>query len=373
MLDKATAAIRFGPDRKSVRAELSAHLEDKALDLQRIFPDMTREEAQGRAVSDMGDPMEVGKELAKVHKPWLGWLWRASQVLLAAPLVWLFFFGPQWGWLADWLDWFDDGSHSVVVEEETGVRIPFSCGETVQVGPYTLQAEGALVINPSAAWDAGYFLVTWHAWSPFFWEMPVRSVYWQAEDDQGNEYPSYHQWSVFGRLGTQREQIVYDWPGIAPVWAGRGRSRWRAVPQDAQVGAPHSGHRGETHHRFAGAGGGDIMDRKKRKPLSRGGKTVRNLLLAALAGVLVWINAGAPLPPEQEFQRLVQTNFLEDEVQFLGDFETSGLHWGAGLTDQWLVLGALDRGRMELWPREGDGPVVAPAPDDFARWSEIAS
>ena len=53
-----------------------------------------------------------------------------------------------------------------------------------------------------------------------------------------------------------------------------------------------------------------MMDRKKRKPLSRGGKTVRNLLLAALAGVLVWINAGAPLPPEQEFQRLVQTNFL---------------------------------------------------------------
>ena len=115
-----------------------------------------------------------------------------------------------------------------------------------------------------------------------------------------------------------------------------------------------------------------MMDRKKRKPLSRGGKTVRNLLLAALAGVLVWINAGAPLPPEQEFQRLVQKNFLEDEVQFLGNFETSGLHWGAGLTDQWLVLGALDRRRMELWPREGDGPVVAPAPDDFARWSEIA-
>ena len=233
-LDKATAAIRFGPDRKSVRAELSAHLEDKALDFQRIFPDMTREEAWERAVSDMGDPMEVGKELAKVHKPWLGWLWRASQVLLAAPLVWLFFFGPQWGWLADWLDWFDDGSHSVVVEEETGVRIPFSCGETVQVGPYTLQAEGALVINPPAAWDAGYFLVTWHAWSPFFWEMPVRSVYWQAEDDQGNEYPSYHQWSVFGRLGTQREQIVYDlaWDRSGLGWTGE--VQVAAVPQDAQ-------------------------------------------------------------------------------------------------------------------------------------------
>ena len=115
-----------------------------------------------------------------------------------------------------------------------------------------------------------------------------------------------------------------------------------------------------------------MMDRKKRKPLSRGKKTIRNLLLAALAGFLVWVNAGAPLPPEQEFQRLVRANFLEDEAQFLGDFEVSGLHWGAGLTDRWLVLGILDGGRMELWPKEGDGPVVAPAPDDFARREEIA-
>ena len=81
-LDAATRAIRFGPDRKSVRAELSAHLEDKALDFQRIFPDMTQEEAQARAAAEMGDPMEIGKELARLHRPWLGYLWRVSQVVL---------------------------------------------------------------------------------------------------------------------------------------------------------------------------------------------------------------------------------------------------------------------------------------------------
>ena len=86
-LDTAVKKIRFGPDRAAVRAELSAHLEDKALDLQRIFPDMTQEEAQERAVSDMGDPAEIGAELAKVHKPWLGYLWRASQVLLGVALT----------------------------------------------------------------------------------------------------------------------------------------------------------------------------------------------------------------------------------------------------------------------------------------------
>ena len=42
-LYKATAGIRFKPDRKAVRAELEEHLEDKAMDLRRIFPELTEE------------------------------------------------------------------------------------------------------------------------------------------------------------------------------------------------------------------------------------------------------------------------------------------------------------------------------------------
>ena len=90
-LDAATKAIRFGPDRKAVRAELEEHLEDKALDLQRIFPDLTVEEAKERAASEMGEPEKIGKELAKVHKPWLGWLWMFSRVLLVCSVVLSFF------------------------------------------------------------------------------------------------------------------------------------------------------------------------------------------------------------------------------------------------------------------------------------------
>ena len=86
-LDKATAGIRFGPDRREVRRELEEHLEDKALDYLRIFPDLTKEEARQRAASEMGDPAEIGRELAKVHKPWLGYLWRVSQLLLAAVVI----------------------------------------------------------------------------------------------------------------------------------------------------------------------------------------------------------------------------------------------------------------------------------------------
>ena len=81
-LDQAVSGIRFGPDRAAVRAELEAHMEDKAADLQRIFPDISREETEERTLSEMGDPAEIGKKLARIHKPWLGWLWAVSCVLL---------------------------------------------------------------------------------------------------------------------------------------------------------------------------------------------------------------------------------------------------------------------------------------------------
>ncbi len=83
----ATGGIRFGPDRRAVSEELAAHLEDKTADLQRIFPDMTESEVWDRTLKEMGDPRALGKELAKIHRPWLGYLWRASQVVLAAALL----------------------------------------------------------------------------------------------------------------------------------------------------------------------------------------------------------------------------------------------------------------------------------------------
>ena len=91
-LDAATKAIRFGPDRRAVRRELEEHLEDKALDYLRIFPDLTEEEARKRAAAEMGDPEEIGKELAKVHRPWLGYAWLASKVLLGFVLTVTFLF-----------------------------------------------------------------------------------------------------------------------------------------------------------------------------------------------------------------------------------------------------------------------------------------
>lgn len=72
--------VRFKPDRDKIWNELIAHIEDRTEDMK--SRGYTGEESETRAVAAMGDPAEVGKHLNAVHKPWLGWLWIVSKVLI---------------------------------------------------------------------------------------------------------------------------------------------------------------------------------------------------------------------------------------------------------------------------------------------------
>lgn len=81
-LNAATAKIRFGPDRRAVQRELEGHLEDA--EERHAAAGLPEEEAERAALAAMGDPAAVAEELGRLHKPWLGYLWRASQILLLA-------------------------------------------------------------------------------------------------------------------------------------------------------------------------------------------------------------------------------------------------------------------------------------------------
>lgn len=88
---RACAHIRFKPDRAAVEEELLAHLEDKAEAILRE-KDLTVYEAEQQALASMGDPDEVGRQLAAVHKPWLGYLWLWSRrvlIVCVVAAVWL--------------------------------------------------------------------------------------------------------------------------------------------------------------------------------------------------------------------------------------------------------------------------------------------
>ena len=86
-LDTAVSGIRFGPARAEARAELEGHIEDRMADLHRLFPDIPAPEARERALSSMGDPEAVRRALARVHRPWLGYLWYACRGILAAAVL----------------------------------------------------------------------------------------------------------------------------------------------------------------------------------------------------------------------------------------------------------------------------------------------
>ena len=201
-LHTATKGIRFGPDREAVSRELLEHIEDKTVDLMRIFPDMSWDEARQRALDDMGDPAEIGRDLARVHRPWLGWLWRASQWVLGLvflPLLFILLQGAvNGGILGGWYG----GLHYGLYYHNTNLEAQIQ--DTADIRPIIpsdarLVIEGCLLTMPEAAvmdWAGetrvGAILRTV---SPRFWERDSRNLCHRvrAVDSLGNRYSSYEE------------------------------------------------------------------------------------------------------------------------------------------------------------------------------------
>ena len=174
-LDAATRGIRFGPDRRAVRAELEAHLEDKALDLQRIFLDLSLEEAQARAAAEMGGAEEIGRDLAQIHRPWLGYAWLFSKVLLGFVIgaVLLLFTG---GVYQSGLTNLTAGPHSWYSQDwPTPVENMYSaCRDLTYQGP----------LADSGPISAGEYIFSTHSgalWTVTVGDLPLQVVYVQLE------------------------------------------------------------------------------------------------------------------------------------------------------------------------------------------------
>lgn len=86
---RAVAQIRFKPDREAVYKELKAHLEDHYDDLlsQGYAPD----QAQKASLEAMGAPEEIAPQLGAIHKPWLGYIYRAVKWVTIPLFLWAMF------------------------------------------------------------------------------------------------------------------------------------------------------------------------------------------------------------------------------------------------------------------------------------------
>ena len=225
-LDTATRGIRFKPDRAAVRAELAAHLEDKRADLQRIFPDLSPEEAEVRALAAMGDPEELGRELANIHRPWLGYLWVASRVLCVCMVL-----GVLWGnmsgtnpldswfqtsqsWLGAQMKDRQEELERIVFGSELQSR-PLPGQGAVEYRGYTFTVEEGTVwdplgeppVNRLVPYEQAVLLTLRVEWSRP--DQPLAANFsgelW-AEDDRGNRYLSY--------------QDYYNGEDDMPRWGG---------------------------------------------------------------------------------------------------------------------------------------------------------
>lgn len=187
-LMEATRAIRFAPDRRAVEAELRAHIEDKTADLMRIFPSLPQEEARDMALAQMGDAAEIGQALAKIHKPWLGYLWKlsrwASRITVAFMLL-----GTLGriidGGLGGWYEARDSLTNHRL--EQIPLVTPT---DTARVDGATVSLVKAVRIEDGADQRLGVRL---RVTSPEFWVERGAAVrhYTGAVDDRGNRYPAF--------------------------------------------------------------------------------------------------------------------------------------------------------------------------------------
>ena len=70
-IKKLLEQVRFKKAHKGIEDELRAHIEDQISD--NMAAGMDREAAERAAVADMGDPVEVGISMDRVHRPRLAW------------------------------------------------------------------------------------------------------------------------------------------------------------------------------------------------------------------------------------------------------------------------------------------------------------
>ena len=204
-LDTAVSGIRFAPDRAEVREELRAHISDKMDDLERIFPGIPPGELRERALAGMGDPEELKTALARVHRPWLGYLWRASQVILAVALFLAAALTVKWGLEPGWYTRAGDRGSLLPADAEEIVALE-PARERARINGYTIaMTEAARWSAPGETPGSRYprLTVTLRASSPWFWAKGGDwYLYVSAVDSEGNQYPdtSYYRGGSWAAL-----------------------------------------------------------------------------------------------------------------------------------------------------------------------------
>lgn len=195
---RACSHIKFKPDRAAVEEELRAHLEDKAEALCR--GEVTMPEAKRQALAAMGDPDEVGRQLASVHKAWLGFLWvwsRRALILCVVVAAWLALGFSDRVYFTDspvryWQEysWYDVSREHYRYTELTPNCTDKSDGLTFTVPAACIWYQEEFTDDEGYIWeeDTGLYLTVRAARLWPGTEYATAFFYFYAVDDLGNTY-----------------------------------------------------------------------------------------------------------------------------------------------------------------------------------------
>lgn len=187
-LDAATSQIRFPLDRKWVRQELDAHMEDRMDAAQ--ARGMSMEEAESHTLAAMGDPAAIASELGRLHNPWLGRLWWTVRAVTIAALIVTFLAFTDSSFWYHFLGYElpsieippEQQTYDHMVYSRTGLWEDLDLGT---IGSYHFQVPVAYVQRLEVRGEAGYetysmelqlLASTWRVWEPWEPDMDCISI-----------------------------------------------------------------------------------------------------------------------------------------------------------------------------------------------------
>lgn len=213
--ETACSHIRFKPDRERVKQELQWHIEDKIEAL--ADSEKTLGQRREAVLEAMGDADEVGKALAKQHKPWLGWLWLASRRILVFTVIVALMCSVNFRIMLG-LEGNRSRNNRDFTEANTvlGNRLLLVKPNSVaRTDGYTIRITRAAKWHLDYVDDTGarqirdelYFTIDTMNWLPWAAE-PVGVFYFSAVDSKGNTYTN--------RIQRGERSIVgsLEWRGI---------------------------------------------------------------------------------------------------------------------------------------------------------------
>ena len=201
-ISRVVRQVRFTPDRRGIKRELEAHLEDAAA--QRMAGGADARQAAAEAVAGMGDPEEIGRELNCAHNAVIGWTWLISK--------WTFIVGVVVMGLSGTLFLLPTVLFGSAAPQYTSFDRFYGVGEPVCIVDVDESRElshRTVTLDEVLIYEGGYVEIRTMTEYPSFSRLP--EVWWEASyirDDTGAEYP-VDRFRVNGNYGSGVDYVQF--------------------------------------------------------------------------------------------------------------------------------------------------------------------